>query len=70
MVEGLEKERDFYFGKLCDIEVQCQEEEDVFVGIVIDKIKVIFYVIEVSVGGLSLCNYLCLVIKSCSDKKW
>lgn len=69
-MEGLEKERDFYFGKLRDIEVQCQEEEDAPAGSVIDKIKAILYATEVSAGGLSLCNHLCLATKSCRDKKW
>ena len=63
-MEGLEKERDFYFGKLRDIEVQCQEEEDAPVGSVIDKIKAILYATEVSAGGLSLCNHLFLATKS------
>ena len=47
-MEGLEKERDFYFGKLRDIEVHCQEEEDAPAGSVIDKIKAILYATEVS----------------------
>ena len=44
-MEGLEKERDFYFGKLRDIEVLCQEQEDVPV---VGKILEILYATEVS----------------------
>ena len=44
-MEGLEKERDFYFGKLRDIEVQCQEEENG--SGVVEKIKAILYATEV-----------------------
>ena len=44
-IEGLEKERDFYFGKLRDIEVLCQEHEDLPV---IKSILDILYATEVS----------------------
>jgi len=42
-VDGLEKERDFYFGKLRDIEVLCQENED---NTVIQRILDILYATE------------------------
>lgn len=52
-MEGLEKERDFYFGKLRDIEVQCQESEEDNGNAVIEKIKAILYATEV--GTVYLC---------------
>jgi len=44
-VEGLEKERDFYFGKLRDVEVMCQENEGIG-GDVIRKVLDILYQTE------------------------
>merc|ERR1719234_2042059 len=44
-VEGLEKERDFYFGKLRDVEVMCQENE-ADGGDVIRKVLDILYQTE------------------------
>ena len=45
-VDGLEKERDFYFGKLRDIEVLCQEEPGETP--VLKNIMAILYATEVS----------------------
>lgn len=60
-MEGLEKERDFYFGKLRDIEVTCQENED---NEVIKNVMDILYATEVFKSCylcfhfLSLCKVL------------
>ncbi|XP_017773541.1 PREDICTED: microtubule-associated protein RP/EB family member 1 isoform X2 [Nicrophorus vespilloides] len=43
-IEGLEKERDFYFGKLRDIEVMCQENEEG--NPIIQKILDVLYATE------------------------
>lgn len=45
-VDGLEKERDFYFGKLRDIEVICQEMEDQQNAPIVPKILEILYATE------------------------
>ncbi|KOB71490.1 Microtubule-associated protein RP/EB family member 1 [Operophtera brumata] len=45
-VDGLEKERDFYFGKLRDIEVICQEMEEQQNGPIVQKILDILYATE------------------------
>lgn len=46
-VDGLEKERDFYFGKLRDIEVICQEMEEQLNAPIVQKILDILYATEV-----------------------
>lgn len=46
-VEGLEKERDFYFGKLRDIEVMCQEADEG--NPIITRILEVLYATEVCV---------------------
>lgn len=52
-LEGLEKERDFYFSKLRDIEILCQEADESESSAIITKILDILYATEVSVGGLT-----------------
>ncbi|KAH8394858.1 hypothetical protein KR222_008168 [Zaprionus bogoriensis] len=45
-LEGLEKERDFYFSKLRDIEILCQEADDADPAQLIQKILDILYATE------------------------
>ena len=46
-IDGLEKERDFYFGKLRDIEVMCQECDNSESPPIIQKILEVLYATEV-----------------------
>lgn len=45
-LEGLEKERDFYFGKLRDIEIFCQDQDGVENNPVLQRILEILYATE------------------------
>ena len=55
-LEGLEKERDFYFGKLRDIEVFCQdttnEGADDETKVALQRVLEILYATEVGVSKL------------------
>lgn len=61
-LEGLEKERDFYFSKLRDIEILCQEAEDSETPI-IQKILEILYATEVNVNNLIIRKNNCYNLK-------
>lgn len=49
MLDGLEKERDFYFGKLRDIELMCQETDDSEQPPIVQKILEVLYATEVNI---------------------
>ena len=61
-VDGLEKERDFYFGKLRDIEVLCQEEGAVGTDLS-EKVLQILYATEVSYPSKFNLVEICLLCK-------
>ncbi|XP_022229036.1 microtubule-associated protein RP/EB family member 1 isoform X6 [Drosophila obscura] len=55
-LEGLEKERDFYFSKLRDIEILCQEAEEGETTPLVQKILDILYATEVGAPAALLPN--------------
>lgn len=60
-VDGLEKERDFYFGKLRDIEVMCQECDNSESPPIIQKILEVLYATEVMTILISTIKFFFFV---------
>lgn len=65
-IDGLEKERDFYFGKLRDIEVMCQESEDG--NSIIQRILEVLYATEVRLSLLVF--WISTVVLNCKSETW
>ena len=70
-IEGLEKERDFYFGKLRDIEVVIQESADA-ADPMATKVLEVLYATEVILSQLSVLKTFparkILLLQNCTSK--